>query len=500
MRKKFILCAIVAALAASPIFGTVSFAEDAAYAAETGELSGLDIYINLDETGEWYGDYRFNKETGRITRVNEEFAGAAEIPSEIDGVAVKGISEGAFWFTEQLTSVTVPEGVEIIGRAAFMRCRELESVTLPSSVTEIGEYAFNACEKLASVNIPSGVKTIQTGCFRQCYALESIVLPDKVESIGPSAFENSAITDINNISDSVKEIGDSAFRGCDSLKEVRLNAVEKVGENSFLSCDGLEKAVIKSNITEIPAVMFGGCKNLKEVILPETVTTIGLGAFTQCALETVVLPEAVTSIGIEAFASCLNLKSIKLPDKLQSIERRAFYECTSLEAVEMPISLKSIGAEIVGDSEKPVTIYYKGTESDWNAIAIDARETTTGSMSVLFESSIPYSFEISGEPTDQNSTVLARENVSEITQCWVDVHKVDNSLNDMTMVMAEYDGNDRLIKANLLPVSFDENSSVSQIKMPVEFSSDLRKLVIYGMRDMKIVEPVMAQYYVFWVY
>ena len=499
MKKKLILCAIIAVMAVSPFTSAVSFAETPAYTAETGELSEYTLEIHRDPTGEWYGDYRFNRETGKITSFNDEVTGAIEIPSEIDGVSVTEIAEGAFCWSEQLTSVTIPDSVTIVGRAAFANCEMLENIALPQTLEEIGEYAFYRCGKLTSIDIPPKVKVIPPRCFRLCFCLESISLPDNLEVIGDSAFEWTGIESID-IPDSVKEIQDCAFDYCTSLKEIKLSAVEKIGEYCFDCCKKLEKAVIKGTITELPEGTFWSCWKLKDVVIPETITQIGKQAFAGTSIETIILPDALESIGMQAFMGCENLKSIKLPGKLQSIGKNAFQDCTNISAVEMPASLKSLGEEIIDDSDVPVVIYYRGTEEEWNAIDIEARERTTAGMSVLFESAMPYSFEISGEPTDQNSVALSGADISEITKVWVEVHKVDNSLYEMTILMVEYDGDDRLIKANFVPVKFDEDSTVSEIKMPVEFRSDMRKLMFLGIRDMKIVEPVMAQYYIYFVY
>ena len=488
----------MAAMAVSALTSVVSFAEAPAYTAETGELSDYTLEIHRDHTGEWYGDYCFNKGTGKITEFKKDVTGDIEIPSEIDGAPVTEIAEGAFWDT-QITSVIIPDSVTIIGRAAFATCRMLEGITLPQTLTEINEYAFHRCDKLTSIDIPSEIKVIPRGCFRLCSSLKSIAIPDALEVIGDSAFEGTGIESID-IPDSVKEIQDCAFDGCSSLKEISFSAVEKMGMHCFDCCESLEKAVIKGTITELPEGTFSGCWSLKDAVLPETITQIGRESFAGSGIETILLPDAVESIGMQAFMGCDNLKSIKLPGKLQSIGNNAFIGCTGISAVEMPVSVKRLGKDIIDDSDEPVVIYYRGTEAEWNAIDIDERESTTAGMSVLFESSIPYSFEISGEPTDQNSFTLSEANISEITDVWVEVHKVDNSLDEMTMLMVEYDGNDRLIKANLVPVTFDEDSSVSEIKMPVSFSSDMRKLTFLGIRDMKIVEPVMAQYYTYWVY
>jgi len=84
--------------------------------------------------------------TGCNTSVTE-----VEIPSEIDGVAVTSIGDGAFSYCDSLTSVTIPDSVTSIGYYAFYECTSLTSVTIGDSVMSIGAYAFDSCTSLIDV-------------------------------------------------------------------------------------------------------------------------------------------------------------------------------------------------------------------------------------------------------------------------------------------------------------------------------------------------------------
>ena len=90
------------------------------------------------------GNIYFDPATGTITDCDEEVT-EAQIPSEINGVAVKGIGERAFEFCDSLTSITLPDSLTSIGESTFHRCTSLENITLPDSLTSIGDGAFYYC-------------------------------------------------------------------------------------------------------------------------------------------------------------------------------------------------------------------------------------------------------------------------------------------------------------------------------------------------------------------
>ena len=109
----------------------------------------------------------YNGSDGKIaiSGVNDTSLTEIEIPSEIDGKTVIGISKDAFRECKSLKSVTIPDSVVEIKGHAFQNCTELESIELPVSINFIGEYAFNNCTALESINIPRGVQYIQNNAF-----------------------------------------------------------------------------------------------------------------------------------------------------------------------------------------------------------------------------------------------------------------------------------------------------------------------------------------------
>lgn len=101
---------------------------------------------------------------------------------------VTEIGDNAFYWCEDITSVTIPNSVKTIGHEAFWSCHALQSIDIPASVTTIGYYAFSYCKSLPSIDIPASVKTIGWAAFAHCTALQSIDIPNSVTAIGEKAF------------------------------------------------------------------------------------------------------------------------------------------------------------------------------------------------------------------------------------------------------------------------------------------------------------------------
>lgn len=133
---------------------------------------------------------------------------------------VTTIGKSAFYNCDNLTSITILDGVTTIGESAFDNCKNLNSITIPNSVTTIGGYTFRNCYRLTSINIPDGVDEIGMYTFLGCNNLTSITIPDSVTTIGESAFNSCKSLTSVTIGNSVNLIGDSAFRLCNNLEHV----------------------------------------------------------------------------------------------------------------------------------------------------------------------------------------------------------------------------------------------------------------------------------------
>lgn len=104
---------------------------------------------------------------------------------------------------------------------------------------------------------------------------------------------------------------------------------------------------------------------VKEVELPEGLTSISTNAFYGQSMEAVEIPDSVTVIGDGAFQYCLNLKRVILPERLTAIPNKLFYNCIGLEEVEISSAVRSVKYDSFNNTPMVKNIYYTGTETMW---------------------------------------------------------------------------------------------------------------------------------------
>ncbi len=89
-------------------------------------------------------------------------------------------------------------------------------------------------------------------------------------------------------------------------------------------------------VTSIGSYAFDKCDSLSSITIPDSVTSIGSGAFGGCSFQSITIPESVTEILNDAFYNCSNLTSITIPDSVLSIGQYAFFGCSSLTSLNLP--------------------------------------------------------------------------------------------------------------------------------------------------------------------
>ena len=327
---------------------------------------------------------------------NTNAKGAIIIPETVKTVItyrVVGIGDAAFLGCTSLTSITIPNSVTNIGISAFYGCSSLLSISIPNNVTNIDNNAFRGCTSLTSVTIPNSVMSIGDYAFYGCTGLTSITIPNRVTYIGEYTFKGCTSLTSVTIGESVSEIGKSAFESCTSLTSVVWNAIhcvnfiipdapfpnsvtsftfgEKVehvpaylcydmsvlasitipnsvtsiGGGAFSGCSSLTSVTIPNSVTSIGTYAFQGCSSLSSVTIPNNVTSIEAGAFSGCSsLTSITIPNSVTSIGSSAFDGCSSLTSVTIPNSVKSIGDWAFSGCSSLTSITIPNSVTSIGS------------------------------------------------------------------------------------------------------------------------------------------------------------
>ena len=318
-------------------------------------------------------------------------------------------------------TVVIPSSVEYneqnytvtsIGLYAFRDCSGLTSVTIPNSVTSISVYAFSYCSGLTSVNIPEGVTSIDGSAFYGCSGLTSIDIPNSVTSIGRQAFSGcSGLTSItvasgntkydsrNNCNAIIETATNTLVVGC--KETVIPNSVTSIGRQAFSGCSGLTSITIPENVTSIDTYAFLGCSGLtsisvdannsvydtrsncnaiietstktlifgcKNSFIPESVTSIGVGAFEDCsALTSITIPNSVTSIGWSAFHNCSGLTSINIPNSVTSIGNYAFGGCSGLTSITISNSVTSIGYDAFFNCSSLTSIYVDSNNSVYDS-------------------------------------------------------------------------------------------------------------------------------------
>lgn len=304
----------------------------------------------------YYTDNSGNNAAVISSPSSNRYSGSVSIPATVTyggtTYSVTSISDNAFKDCTGLTSVSIPNSVVSIGWGAFCGCSKLTSITIPNSVTSIGDIAFCDCTNLTDIFIPNSVINIGEAAFGAtpwynnqqdgivyagfvAYNYKGIMpdgtniaLKDDTRGIASYAFyECNGLTSIT-IPDSVVYIGNGAFYGCKNLTSVTIgNSVSFIGNQAFMECNELKSVNINDLASWCQIDHEGWCTNpcstahhlflndeeVKDLIIPNSVTKIGSFAFDGCSsLSSVTIPESVKEVGGCAFQDCDSITRVNI--------------------------------------------------------------------------------------------------------------------------------------------------------------------------------------------
>ncbi|MGN0468669.1 MAG: leucine-rich repeat domain-containing protein, partial [Acutalibacteraceae bacterium] len=325
--------------------------------------------------------------TGETDNYINSLPNQIKIPGKFSLVVEEGITSiGDFMFGYgNISTVSLPSTLTKIERKAFFQSK-IEEINIPEKLEYVGESAFSGCLNVKTPVDFLNLKTIGSNAFANS------TVPKKVElsttSVSNSAFENcSSLTEVT-FDDSIETIMENAFKNCKNLNKV--NNFEKIKAffvYAFSGCEGLnfEKFIVKNDVkygsssfsgvtiheveyeegyTDTINYLFYGCKQLKKVTLPSTITTISIGTFKDCeSLDDINIPESVKTIDSDAFkncgftsvtirkgigyyssaySDCKKLKEVVFEEGKTYVIYSLFSGCSALEKVELPTSVVTI--------------------------------------------------------------------------------------------------------------------------------------------------------------
>ena len=327
--------------------------------------------------------YNPSQSNGKITIIaSEESVG--QVASNGNGAIFFDNSPSIIYSVSgKITTISFPESVVTIKNNAFQDCTSIQSVNLGIKTTTIEDSAFCDCSELENINIPESVTTIGDRAFYGCSKLKNITIHERITSVGANAFYgcigtltiNSKIieTDFDSYSspfihltfssivfgENITKIGDMALYDCPNLTSITIpNRVTSLGKG-FLALTGLTNITIPESVSHIGESAFSNCQNLErfdstfasddgrclivdgvltsfapagltEYTIPDGITAIGEGVFTENTLSRIDIPNGVTSIGAYAFYCCNNLTRIDIPASVTQIGEGAFIEYNGL--------------------------------------------------------------------------------------------------------------------------------------------------------------------------
>lgn len=344
------------------------------------------------------------KMTVEITEPDDSYTGNIIIPENVryngKDYKVTRIGDWAFFFCDELNSITIPESISEIGKEVMTGCENLYSINvhennpyfcsvdnvlfdkgqkvlyvcaamkegayiIPQTVTKIGNTAFDSCERLTSISIPESVTYIGDEAFAYCSSLSSIYIPQNVEYIG-----------------------NLAFNFCEELESIKVNennlhytSIEGIlydkNKTTLIFCPGAEREGVFNiplSVKEISPRAFTECPRIKEINIHKDVNKISLDAFHTCfQLKSINVDNAnqtYKSIDGVLFVKSLNsliccpggrTGDYIIPKDTKYITKEAFYFCSNLTSINIPSSVLVIAPKAFASCKNLKSIYL-----NWN--------------------------------------------------------------------------------------------------------------------------------------
>jgi len=250
-------------------------------------------------------------------------------------------------YSTGLSFELITEGTNADTYRVSNNTRSSGTVVIPATyndkpVTEIESVSYRIRCDITSIIIPENVTIISSRAFYLCDNLTSITVDannQNYTSEGGILYDKQKTTLI-------------AYPSATG-NVIIPDSVTTIGDGAFGNCDNLTSVIIPDSVTTIGNSAFWFCKSLTSVFIPDSVTTIGQRAFSLCeSLTSVTIPTSVTSIGNNAFAMMYgrswnpnNLATITFAEgsQLKTIGSNAFGNCYNLTSITIPASVTTIG-------------------------------------------------------------------------------------------------------------------------------------------------------------
>ena len=351
-----VLSAIMLATPILPVSGSLFSAQRShEVKADTGTTRSGDWEYKINDTGEntisivkYYGN-----ETDLI------------VPDEIDGKTVTEIAQKAIGQTS-LYTISLPKTLTYIGDSDFSHAKNLTSIEVRDSEygktrfwTDENGVLYGYVDHHTDVDKTTYNKYLELLCYPSAKSEKSYTVDDKVTAIAGNAFSNCFYLEKINLGNGVRKLGVGAFKNCMSIQSITIpKNVQKIGYNVVVNCDKLAAYHVdeqNENYCDIDGVLYTKDKS-KLVIYPkgkkltDQIYTVdsackeieGMAFDDAAGLKEIKLPDGLTTIGRCAFLVCEQLEKLQIPETVTTIKER-FLSGSNVKELIIPASVKNMG-------------------------------------------------------------------------------------------------------------------------------------------------------------
>lgn len=420
----------------------------------------------------------------------------------------KNITYSAFQNCGSIKTVTIGNEVEILPEYMFAGCSGLTKINIPKSVKQIGKHIFDGCsglntidynaerceifsdpnakrsifsnEALTGVNLGPDVKEIPNYAFAGCNRLANITIPANTEVIGKYAFQGCTGLKKITIPENVRNIGGGAFEGCSSMMDITFNAtncinmktiekgvtiaafmntpatritigpkVEQIPDFAFYGCTMTNEIKWGKSLKKIGAMSFAHVNGLNELTIPEGITAIGGGAFSDCenlitvnfnAENCVAAFSLATDSTIYPFGGKNKINNVNFGKKVKFIPEGLFYGCSMVKLIEIPANVTGIGALAFANCTALANVYFNAVQCEV------ASGTINGEVHSAFEgctalAGFAFDDKVTAIPPYlcKDLKALARASIGEKSKCkQIGAHAFENCENLRNIRISEY--------------------------------------------------------------
>lgn len=275
--------------------------------SDTSDDSDTDTDSTDDNSGEVLGSTKVvgNQAVVFIDNTSQEVHDGKDIMGELQSTM-----PGEDSYTgDGIPKYTIVDGI-VVADQAFYRSAKLQKISLPDGIKEIGQFSF-ARSTVTQIMIPEGAEIIRYGAFYHCDSLQKVELPRTIMNVEPKAFTYTAWVEdfLQNATEDFLISGGVlvAYRGNSSHVTIP-DGVQVIAGEVFAGHSEIKELALPDSLITIGEGAFENCSGLKSVYWGEKVRYIKDRAFAGSALTFVALPASVEALGLQAFDETVQMK------------------------------------------------------------------------------------------------------------------------------------------------------------------------------------------------